>query len=104
MSTPQIAVVKRKRIGTVRQISQLRLRSLVDKILMGFEFLFGCWHLKVSRPFTLSGWTYEVCLVCGRKFAYNRAEIGGRVPKQANIGHSKFTDAPIHAALTLQQR
>jgi hypothetical protein len=47
----------------------------MKKILMVFEFVFGCWHRNLSRPFTLSGWTYEVCLNCGRKFAYDRAEI-----------------------------
>lgn len=49
---------------------------IMDKIAIAFEFLFGCWHRKLSRPFTLSGWTHEVCLNCGKKFAYTRAEIG----------------------------
>jgi hypothetical protein len=49
----------------------------MNKILMAFEFVFGCWHRNRSRPFTLSGWTYEVCLNCGKKFAYDRAEISG---------------------------
>jgi hypothetical protein len=40
------------------------------------ELLFGCWHHNLSRPFTLSGWTYEVCLNCGKKLAYDRADIG----------------------------
>ena len=104
MCNPQIAVVKGKKAGTFGLISQLTLHSIIDNILMAFEFLFGCWHRKLSRPFTLSGWTYEVCLVCGRKFAYNRAELGGGVPKQEKVGHSKFADAPIHAVLTMQQR
>jgi hypothetical protein len=47
----------------------------MNKILMVLEFVFGCWHRNLSRPFTLSGWTYEVCLNCGQKFAYDRAEI-----------------------------
>jgi hypothetical protein len=58
-------------------ISQLRHVSIVDNFVMTFEYLFGCWHRnKLSRPFTLSGWTYEVCLNWGKKFAYNRADIG----------------------------
>ncbi len=40
------------------------------------EVIFGCWHRKLSRPFTLSGWTYEVCLNCGKKFVYDRADLG----------------------------
>jgi hypothetical protein len=43
---------------------------------VAFDFLFGCWHRNLSRPFTLSGWTYEVCLNCGKKLAYDRADIG----------------------------
>jgi hypothetical protein len=46
------------------------------EILQGFEFVFGCWHFKLSRPFTLSGRTYEVCLDCGKQFAYVRADLG----------------------------
>ena len=56
-------------------ISEVRRFPIADKIAIAFEFLFGCWHRKLSRPFTLSGWTYEVCLNCGKKFAYTRAEI-----------------------------
>jgi hypothetical protein len=47
-----------------------------------FQFLFGCWHRKLSRPFTLSGKTYEVCLSCGREFAYVRVDFGRSFPKR----------------------
>jgi hypothetical protein len=46
------------------------------------KFLFGCWHRTLSRPFTLSGRTYEVCLSCGKEFAYARVEFGRSFPKQ----------------------
>jgi hypothetical protein len=36
-----------------------------------WEFLFGCWHGRLSRPFTISGDTYKVCLSCGRKLTYS---------------------------------
>jgi hypothetical protein len=49
--------------------------STIDSFLTILDFLFGCWHRHRSRPFTLSGWTYEVCLNCGRKFNYDRAAI-----------------------------
>jgi hypothetical protein len=49
---------------------------MVNTMLLAFELLFGCWHRDLSRPFTLSGWTYEVCLNCGKKLAYDRADIG----------------------------
>ena len=47
-----------------------------------FKFLFGGWHRKLSRPFTLSGRTYEVCLSCGKEFAYVRVDFGRTCPKQ----------------------
>jgi hypothetical protein len=56
-------------------------------ILLALELLFGCWHRNLSRPFTLSGWTYEVCLNCGKEFAYDRAEIG--VAQKRNVGHRR---------------
>jgi hypothetical protein len=57
----------------------------MNTIMMVFEFVFGCWHRNLSRPFTLSGWTYEVCLNCGRKFAYDRAEISSAVARRRNL-------------------
>ncbi|HVI07742.1 MAG TPA: hypothetical protein VND65_05560 [Candidatus Binatia bacterium] len=50
-----------------------------NKVLRVLEFVFGCRHRNLSRPFTLSGWTYEVCLTCGKKSAYTRAAIGCEV-------------------------
>jgi hypothetical protein len=49
---------------------------MVQKILKAFEFVFGYWHFKLSPPFTLSGRTYEVCLDCGKQFAYVRVDLG----------------------------
>ena len=65
----------------------------MNKLLMIFEFVFGCWHRNLSRPFTLSGWTYEVCLNCGKKFAYDRAEISSGVAQRKNLArHERFSD------------
>jgi hypothetical protein len=35
------------------------------------DFLFGCPHRSLSRPFTINGRTYEVCLDCGARFTYS---------------------------------
>ena len=51
-----------------------------------FKFLFGCWHRKLSRPFTLAGRTYEVCLGCGKEFAYVRVDFGRSFPKRKEEG------------------
>jgi hypothetical protein len=39
------------------------------KLFLGaFQFIFGCRHRHLSRPFTLKQRTYRVCLDCGREF------------------------------------
>jgi len=58
-------------------------------IVQAFELLFGCWHRNLSRPFTLSGWTYEVCLNCGKKLVYDRADIGCVVAQRKNPGRGE---------------
>ena len=64
---------------------------MANTVLLTFELLFGCWHRNLSRPFTLSGWTYEVCLTCGKKFAYDRADIACVVAQRRNLGRSEFS-------------
>ena len=34
------------------------------------NFLFGCGHHNLTRPFTLENRTYKVCLDCGHEVAY----------------------------------
>lgn len=101
MCNPQTAVVKETQREHFHNISQLKRFSIIDNIVMAFEYLFGCWHRKMSRPFTLSGWTYEVCLNCGRKFAYNRAEIGCGVLKQQEVGRSGTSWHETHTRVSL---
>lgn len=62
---------------------------MANTVLRAFELLFGCWHRNRSRPFTLSGWTYEVCLACGNKFAYDRAEIGCVLAQRKNLARGE---------------
>ena len=72
-------------------------------VLRVIELLFGCWHRNLSRPFTVSGWTYKVCLTCGKKFAYDRADIGcvtaqrrdaiRREPQQEDYARISFVSA-----------
>ena len=71
----QSAIVTEEQTQRFDSISQTNDPSTIDWILMIVDSVFGCWHRHRSRPFTLSGWTYEVCLNCGRKFNYDRAAI-----------------------------
>jgi hypothetical protein len=36
-----------------------------------FDFIFGCYHSKLSRVFTIEGRTYRVCCGCGAQFDYS---------------------------------
>jgi hypothetical protein len=51
-----------------QQVVKLRVQTVLER-------LFGCWHRNVSRPFTISGRTYEVCFDCGKQFAYARVDF-----------------------------
>ena len=75
----QIATLTEEQTQQFDSISQTKDPSAIDRILSIVDSVFGCWHRDRSRPFTLSGWTYEVCLDCGRKFTYDRAAIVCRV-------------------------
>ena len=79
MSYKPIAIGTEGQAKQFARIGGVKECSTVDKLLTAFDFVFGCWHRNLSRPFTLSGRTYEVCLNCGRQFPYNRAEITCRV-------------------------
>ena len=72
---------------------------MVNTVLLAFELLFGCWHRNLSWPFTLSGWTYEVCLNCGKKLAYDRADVGWVVARRKIPGRSEvhFADKLLSA-------
>ena len=104
MSHKQITLVMEantEQLGPVREVKRL---PFLDNIAMVFEFLFGCWHRNLSRPFTLSGRTYEVCLNCGRKFAYSRAEIGCAVPKRSDIAFTVGSSPERYKGLSLVPR
>jgi hypothetical protein len=72
---------------------------MVNTVLLAFELLFGCWHRNLRRPFTLSGWTYEVCLNCRKKLAYDRADVGCVVARRKSPGRSEvdFADKLLPA-------
>jgi hypothetical protein len=51
--------------------------------------LFGCWHQKLSRPFTTVNESYRVCVDCGahRKFDPVTLETTGKFyfPQKATV-------------------
>jgi hypothetical protein len=44
------------------------LKRLLTRLI---ELILGCWHRKMSQPFTIAKRTYEVCLDCGKQFSYS---------------------------------
>jgi len=66
-------------------------KALMGKAVRFLDVTFGCWHFNASRPFTISGHTYEVCLDCGKEFPYSLRTMSftaDRVTRQALTGRS----------------
>lgn len=40
-----------------------------------FGKLFGCWHKRLSRPFTKTNISYRACLHCGARRRYNTQNL-----------------------------
>ena len=57
-----------------------RISCVFRQILRVVRRAFGCWHRHISRPFTLWGRTYEICLDCGKELPYS-LELMSRVKK-----------------------
>jgi hypothetical protein len=64
------------------------------------EILFGCSHMKLTRPFTIKGETYMVCLSCGKQVYYSAKEMRPlsmsevRRMRSATIGEVKVMPVP----------
>jgi hypothetical protein len=66
-------------------------KALINTALRFLDAIFGCWHFNTSRPFTISGHTYEVCLDCGKEFPYSLRTMSftaDRIARQALTGRS----------------
>jgi len=43
----------------------------MEKVISLLDRIFGCYHTRLSRVFTLEQRTYRVCCNCGAKFGYS---------------------------------
>jgi len=68
------AVIKQYQSGTT-----VNFNELTTPLANWLTRVFGCWHRELSRPFTLDGESYRVCVDCGarRKFDPRRWEMVG---------------------------
>jgi hypothetical protein len=46
-------------------------KALIDAAVQFLDVTLGCWHFNTSRPFTISGHTYEVYLDCAKQLSYS---------------------------------
>src|SRR5580658_3933229 len=67
------------------------LNDMTERLLWTLNVIFGCRHRNMSRPFTCSRQTYEVCLDCGRHLPYSlqtmSPERDGPRQETANAGN-----------------
>ena len=49
--------------------------SLFGEKIGFFASMFGCWHPRLSRPFTHGRESYRSCLHCGARQKFNAAEL-----------------------------
>jgi len=92
---PRVASIK-QRIWVLCE-SEFR-HSVEVKVMVQFfrsiiNFLFGCWHQDTSRPFTVRGETYVVCLECGQEFPYSLEKM------TMQHAHGAIKHAPLEPAL-----
>ena len=65
------------------------------QIKKSFRRLFGCWHLKLSLPFTRGNETYRTCVTCGARRRFDLDQwimVGGfYYPEQNSVTHERHT-------------
>jgi hypothetical protein len=47
------------------------MRWIMEFLQSVFEAIFGCRHSNLSRPFTIEGHTYKVCMDCSTQVFYS---------------------------------
>ncbi len=47
------------------------LRRAIEHLENAYHRIFGCWHMNMSRPFTISQQTYRMCLNCGARRVFD---------------------------------
>ncbi len=68
------------------------------------DFLFGCRHQDLSRPFTMQRHTYKVCLDCGREMPYSLSSMrlmSGRELRHQHSFRPAVNVVPFHPVQTL---
>ncbi len=72
------------------------MRWITDLLLSVFESLFGCRHSNLSRPFTIEGETYKVCMDCSGQVFYSPVtmkQLSAREVRQMRHEHASASVA-----------
>jgi len=63
--------------------------GLVSKVRGATARIFGCWHVRLSRPFSRGSETYRTCVACGarRRFDLDQCQmVGSFYYPEGNVG------------------
>jgi hypothetical protein len=60
--------------------NQQASENFIESLRYVLRRIVSCWHLQMSRPFTLGGHTYRICSKCGlrRDFDLHTWSMKGR--------------------------
>lgn len=60
--------------------------TVVEMASQFFNQLFGCHH-RLSRVFTIRGYSYQVCVECGTRFEYSldTMSVGRIIPPSSSL-------------------
>ncbi len=60
-----------------------------------FEAIFGCRHSNVSRPFTIEGRTYKVCMDCSTQVFYSNDTMKPLSRREVRLLHAEQANAAV---------
>jgi hypothetical protein len=73
------------------------MRWIMEFLQSVLESIFGCRHSNLSRPFTIQGHTYKVCMDCSSQVFYSRETM--KPLSRRELRHLRAVDAA--AAVTM---
>jgi hypothetical protein len=72
------------------------MRWIMEFFQSVFEAIFGyCRHSSLSRPFTIEGQTYKVCMDCSQQVFYSRDTMLPLSRREVRRLHAEQAAAPI---------
>lgn len=73
------------------------MRWITEFLQSVFEAIFGCRHSHLSRPFTIEGQTYKVCMDCSTQVFYSSETM--RPLSRRELRHLRAAQANASVAM-----